>query len=327
MSASSCTTNNEWKQLDPESLVSAKCLIEQTLCQPNDDQPQLAKDFNYASAVLDAWKQQEEEDSDKVWMTETMPIVYHDEQDNPLYGHLVRRPGKTDSTIPGVVLFHTGAGPHDLFLLWKAAALVNADEYLSHGCVVLIADILSDDTGWGWSPDRNKYNQVMKQVLTNDNSQRPMLQQRIRAAIDTLVDQDNVDSNRLSALGWCLGGHAILELGRMNVSGMRAMATFHGVFDELPISIQEDTENENRSEILICHGTKDPFVSDAALENALATFQHHRHLASLLQLQGAKHGFSNPAQDFNENEAFGFNQEAAHKAWRQTLALLKRTCS
>jgi dienelactone hydrolase len=47
------------------------------------------------------------------------------------------------------------------------------------------------------------------------------------------------------------------------------------------------------------------------------------HKASLLQLK-AKHGFSNPAQVHNPNDAFGYDAEAAEKSWRQAVALLKR---
>jgi len=43
-----------------------------------------------------------------------------------------------------------------------------------------------------------------------------------------------------------------------------------------------------------------------------------------LQLKDAKHGFTNPAQDFNDIPAFGFDKESADKAWRQAMALLRR---
>jgi dienelactone hydrolase len=55
-----------------------------------------------------------------------------------------------------------------------------------------------------------------------------------------------------------------------------------------------------------------------------ALFQHYRHTTSLLQLKDAKHGFTNPAQDFNENPAFAYHKESADKAWRQAIAFLKR---
>lgn len=317
-SARTMSTPTSWTSLDPESLVAAPCLIEQTLCQVTGDKPQLAKDLNYAKAVLDAWKEQEA-DSGEVWTAETTPIAYTDSQGTCLYGHLVRRAGGK-SSVPGILLFHTAAGPHDLFLLWKAAALVNTID-----CVALVADLLGDDSGWGWSVDRSQYNAARDELLRVANDERPLLRDRIQAAIDSLVKVDRVDSERLAALGWCFGGHPILELGRMNLKGMRAMATFHGIFEtDLAVPEPQDlVDKDKQSEILLCHGTKDPFVTEESLERALETFQNQRHVLSLLQLP-VKHGFTNPAQAFNENPAFGFDKEAADKAWRQTVSLLSR---
>jgi dienelactone hydrolase len=193
--------------------------------------------------------------------------------------------------------------------------------------VVLIADLLSDDTGWAWNPDRARYNEARDELLSVDETTntRPILEKRVKAALQAISVFSQVDSLRLAAMGWCFGGHPVLELGRMKRPEIRAMVTFHGVFEGLPVPKScKDVSLDGSCEILICHGTEDPFVPAEALGRALETLQYFRHTTSLLQLKGAKHGFSNPAQDFNDNPAFGFNQEASVKAWRQTLALLKR---
>jgi dienelactone hydrolase len=219
---------------------------------------------------------------------------------------------------------------------------------------------LSDATGWAWEDDKTHYQAERDAVLgtvagnehEHDSHQyRPVLQQRIRAAIDTLLKVDpRVDPENLAALGWCLGGHSILELGRMQQNkqmqipwGMRAMVSFHGVFDGLPPPPVEEVDNDNdttdtvvdnissppkmKTEILLCHGLQDPFVSGQTLERALATLTQTGHIVSLLQLKGAKHGFTNPAQDFNDNPAFAFDAVSADKAWRQAMALLRRACA
>jgi dienelactone hydrolase len=436
------SSSSTWVSLDPESLVSAKCLIEQTLCQAttitttitsennnNDEEmvvimPRLAKDVDYATAILDAWRQDEQDDFDETkmpWKAVWKPrnVIYEDSTGtSKLYGHLIgripdddaRSNGKEDddknmqnTMIPGIILFHTGAGPHDLFLLWKAAATVNQlynnnnnnnddnnsinnNNNNNNGCLVLIADMLSDESGWAWEEhDKTRYNEARDFILKPNKDdlvgqQRPVLRQRIHAAIDTLLqskltsrsggggggsnDGDDivvwtVDPNRIAALGWCLGGHAIMELADMSrqlhdvqegtACSIRALATFHGVFDtgvslsssssSLPISgnheesLQQRQPDEPllptptfRTEVLICHGTKDPFVSDESLERALACLQQQSHITtSLLQLQGARHGFTNPAQDFNANQqAFGYHHGAATKAWKQVMNVLRR---
>mmetsp|Transcript_8718 Transcript_8718/g.16615 ORF Transcript_8718/g.16615 Transcript_8718/m.16615 type:complete len:366 (+) Transcript_8718:62-1159(+) len=320
----SAMTRGDWQPLDPDSLVSAPCLIEQTLCQPSDAQAQLAKDFDYAKAVLDSWKEDEEFSWKAVWR----PVIYQDESVSNLHGYCIRREakeGETGKMIPGIIFFHTGAGPHDMFLLYKAVSLVNSME---EDCVVFIADILGDESGWAWDPDRTRYSAARENVLvveTNANSgpYRPLLQQRIQAALDYLSNNECVD--RYAAFGWCLGGHPILEISRMTNarSTFKALVTFHGVFDGLPSPTDSDEESSGSVDVLICHGTEDPFVSDENLEKALATLQAHRFRTSLLQLP-AKHGFTNPAQDFNENPAFAFDAESATKAWRQATNLVRQ---
>jgi dienelactone hydrolase len=333
---STCSSQEkQWSSLDPESLVATKCLIEQTLCT---GKIQLAKNVEYATSILDAWQeeqqqqQQQQQDGKLLWQVEYKPVVYKEDNNTDatsLHGYMIRK--RSDETsiarLPVVLFFHTGAGPHDLFLLWKAASLVQS----SLDCVVFIADLLGDECGWAWGDDnnedsRNRFLQAKNQLLAVDEkkTRRPVLQQRIHAAMDYIKQQENVNIDKCAALGWCLGGHAILELARMQRSNLLAMATFHGVFDELPAPApQQTTPATPTTEVLICHGVNDPFVSPLQIERALETMQNLDHRVSLLQLN-AKHGFSNPAQAFNKNPAFEYNLDAANKAWRQTTALLNR---
>jgi dienelactone hydrolase len=352
--AMAASADDGWSPLDPESLCSAPCLIEQTLCVEPDGggrggptAPRLALDKSYASAVLDAWRQDEaavaDNDGSSPWTAEYKRVVYQGSDEQPLFGYVVRKQGGnadsvSDSSaeatpandgLPGVLFFHTAAGPNDMFLLYKAAALVNT---VQGGCVVLVADLLSDGTGWGWRPDKTRYQSQSKQVLQRVNGcGRLVLQDRITAAIRCLTtDTDvRVDRHNLAALGWCFGGHAIQELGLMQVStsySIRAMATFHGVFDASARLIPSSSEAKPRAcEVLLCTGTDDPFVSSDMVEAALQGLQDSRHTVSLLQLRGARHGFSNPGQQHNANqESFGYDADAAHKSWRQTMALLHR---
>jgi dienelactone hydrolase len=357
VSSSSITTmlrDTAWSDLNPESLVAAPCLIEQTLCVALNERPQFAKNVDYARSILDAWRESENDrDGQPLVNVEWKSVVYasrtQDSQEN-LYGHLIRR-RRTDlpsfgshELLPGVVFFHTGAGPHDIFLLWKASQLVQVLP-----CVVLIADIFADDSGWSWQSteqDAARYHDMREQLMASRNGRDSVFRDRVISAIDTIGSLEYVDSNRLAALGWCFGGLVIAELARLCLTGIQCMATFHGVFGNIENDSDDDSLAPAQSEILICHGRHDPFVPETDLENALyvtfilltmyydrllknfflivrALFQKYRHITSLLQLD-AKHGFTNPAQEWNENPAFAFHEPSATKAWKQTLVLLQR---
>ena len=200
--------------------------------------PQLAKDEEYASAIIKSWREEiidSDGDGSDVMAGSSIssPLVYKcksdgngndDDDDNELlYGHIYRsatsptttknkhRAAVEKSLLPGIILFHTGAGPQDIFLRWKADSLVNEWKVFGNGndrhdgtCVVLIADILSDSNGWAWN-DRSRYDIVRRSILVPDvNGERKRLQSRVQAAVDAISSQPDVDSNRLAAFGFCL---------------------------------------------------------------------------------------------------------------------------
>jgi dienelactone hydrolase len=357
----------EWNKLDFQTFAS----------HDSRGPPQMFKDVAYRDAVYKAW--QEETERELWWwrtdmLVETSSVVYESSSSSssssptsttteittpvPLYGHVVRRkvltapqqqPETLSSIVPGVLLFHTGAGPHDVFLLWKAESLVRNTAVFPNGCVVLIADMLSDETGWAWNNDRSRYNQVRDTLFALEEKdvfkpQRPELQRRVKAAYSLLSSFPEVDSSRIAALGWCLGGHAIFDLGMHQhdrFPGLRAMVTFHGVFGSMQpyvaakrrsddhmkhtgTSTEKNSTLSSRCHVLICNGSKDPFVNPSDLHACVELLQGCGHKVRVLQLQDAKHGFTNPAQEFNDNPAFDSHVPSATVAWHETLELLKK---
>ncbi|KAL7517441.1 hypothetical protein ACHAWX_002362, partial [Stephanocyclus meneghinianus] len=309
-----------------------------TLCSGT---PRLAKDSNYASAILAAWKDDVDNRSNDAVTSVAAPIVYHDDEGCPLFGY-VHRPANTvqnnfnlkNNHLPGIILFHTGAGPQDVFLRWKADVLVTDSHTFPDGVVVLIADILGDETGWAWDTDRSRYESVATYLLKPDeNGNRVLLQSRVRAALDALVDQPGVDPKRVGVLGFCLGGHPILELGRMAKECVRAMVSFHGVFGSVhkmkthayqrkEFEFKDDGKKEP-CHVLMCTGKEDPFVTHADLTTAQAMFETMGYKVAVMQYDDTRHGFTNPAQAYNSNPAFGYNPESSGLAWEAMRCLLK----
>ena len=373
--------NMKWQTLDVNTFIKDDDHDTTTTMTRTKEHPQMYKDVPYRNAVVKAWK---EENERKNWKQEDFEvemssIVYYTDNDQyedfkktktPLYGYVIRRHRKmlsqqqkhkddlssssSSSKVPGILLFHTGAGPHDIFLLWKAQSLICSTTTTSSngGCVVLIADIISDDIGWAWDPDRSKFQSVYNSVIAmnnESNGQRVELRQRVVAAYDTLCSLEEVDKSNIAVLGWCLGGHPIFEIAtspRHMFPGIKAMITFHGVFG--PVKQQfysASEESENRSEvnedmmvegagrheetpdtsILICNGVDDPFVNSSDLDACVELFQSRGHSVEVLQLPGAKHGFTNPAQDFNDNPSFQYHEQSANIAWTNAQELLHKT--
>lgn len=335
-------TTLDWIDMDSfrESLSPSDLCPE----YPSTCNPRLAKDVEYASAVLDAWEVD-------IVAYKNLPtasnktvgarIEYKRKSDDTnLSGYLVARStliydsekiqnGSTKS-LPAIILFHTGAGPQDIFLRWKADMIVRDNIWGDDGCLVFIADIVSDSTGSTWT-DRDKYDTTRKSLLQYTKREedgvmrRWQLRQTIGAILDTLKLFDHVDNNKIAAMGWCMGGHPILELSTMEVDGVKALITFHGVFDGIHENDGNDDpiKDDNKS-ILICNGLSDPFVPTESLQFGKTVFEQNNWDVEVLNFDNVKHGFTNPAQDFNPSENFAFDKHAADCSWEATRRLLKR---
>lgn len=283
--------------------------------------------------------------------TEISSFVYHGEEDagdrsTQLYAHVARRKQSSEvgksQPIPGVLLFHTAAGPQDIFLFQKAAFILQSID-----CVVFIADLLSDEHGWGWGSDRSRYTSE-KESLMGENA--TLMQSRVAVAVKTLCkigslsiygNDIQVDPKRIAAVGWCFGGHPIFELGMTSPAlassipdlDVKAMVTFHGVFGRdwssyIPPEECASARTEglaSKPKMLIFNGALDPLVAEADLDKVKTYLSSNNFDVQIHQLEGAKHGFSNPAQSFNENPAFEYNEKGANESWEATISLLNET--
>ena len=92
-----------------------------SLSNCSNRRPQLAKDEEYASAILTAWKEEvANRDTEDDERSVSSPITYQCNDGQSLYGHIYRRSSSTTNTdtieersLPGIILFHTGAGPRE----------------------------------------------------------------------------------------------------------------------------------------------------------------------------------------------------------------------
>lgn len=202
----------------------------------------LAKDEEYATAVLEAWRKDVSQ-SQLRGSDESIGHAFQygsdtDEMMQNMNGYIVapskliynnNNQGQTQEKVPAILLWHTGAGPQDIFLRWKADILSK-----KLNCVVMIADLISDSDGYAWS-DRGRYAAAREQVLVISQHDgmdgRWKFRQVIRAALDHLDALDYVDGDHVAALGWCFGCHPILEMGMMQEDCVKCLISYHGVFD------------------------------------------------------------------------------------------------
>jgi dienelactone hydrolase len=138
---------------------------------------------------------------------------------------------------------------------------------------------------------------------------------RANAAYGVLLALQEVDPARTAACGFCFGGRVALELAR---SGAHLQCTV-GIHSTLATVHPADAAHI-RGKILVCLGANDPVVPDEQRSAFLAEMTRGNVDFQMLLLP-AKHGFSDPDIDSQNNPALAYSETATRRSWAAMLAL------
>ncbi len=141
-------------------------------------------------------------------------------------------------------------------------------------------------------------------------SNRPLLLQRIQAALSAAKKLPGVDQHKIAAIGFCFGGLCVLDLARSGAE-ICGVVSFHGLLNA-PQSLPQTTI---RAKVLALHGYEDPMVPPAQVEafakemtQAKADWQIHIYGNTM-------HAFTNPQA---HDPSFGtvYESKADHRSWQ-----------
>ena len=149
------------------------------------------------------------------------------------------------------------------------------------------------------------------------NADRALLRERLRASLDALTAQAEVDTENVAAIGYCFGGKCVLDMARAGLP-IRGGVSFHGVYDRpgwetvAPITVP----------LLICHGWDDPLGPPSAvvalaeeLTAARADWQVHAY-------GHAGHAFTDSDMPAG-HEGFGYDAKADARSWQSMCQFLQ----
>jgi len=302
-----------------------------TFCTPTSV-PRLARNETYANDIINAWKADVSSTSSTRNSFHTLgsPFPYKGADDTEYAGYLVI-PSTVDvnnisEKLPVIVLFHTGAGPQDIFNRFQADKIAREKCWGSKGCIIFVADILSDSTGWAWA-DRDRYWQLKRSLneVSNQDGKtcRWKMRNRLSAVLNAVKSIDAADTNNIAAWGFCLGGQPVLELARMECDGVKGLITFHGMFNGAFSGDKESaTNSDTKRPVLICNGQGDPWVAASDLDLAKESFENCGWSCRILNFENVVHNFSNPRTEYDEDEGFGYDENASIESWKSALELL-----
>lgn len=138
---------------------------------------------------------------------------------------------------------------------------------------------------------------------------------RLHCALNALQAMPAAAGLPMGAIGFCMGGQAVLELARDGAK-LDAVTSFHGI---LETSSPAQPGAYIHPRILICHGDKDPLVPRA---HALAFMEEmdktdadwHLHIYA-----HARHGFTDPASDKRGADTLAYHLSADRQSWSAML--------
>ncbi|QIG52997.1 dienelactone hydrolase family protein [Altererythrobacter sp. BO-6] len=221
-------------------------------------------------------------------------IEYRD-GDTPLTGLLVRPAGIPRAAVAVFPTFmNTTPGVEA-----KARALAAA------GYTALIADFYGPET----PHDFDSANAAMMRLRADPVAMR----QRLAATLDILRDLE--PGLPMAAIGFCLGGMAVLELAREG-QDLALVASFHGLL-QTPLPARQPI----KPRILVCHGDVDFLVPRSHVMgfweemDAVGADWHFHSYASV------DHGFTNPLTPAGAPNP-AYNASADRQSWAALLELL-----
>jgi dienelactone hydrolase len=209
--------------------------------------------------------------------------------------------GSNGNSAPGVLVAHESPGMTE-HVKGRASALAE------QGYVAFALDLFG-----AHDLDLEEARRHSSLVMTTPG----LMYARANAALMVLANQTNVDSARLAAIGFCLGGITVLELARHGAPIKCAIGFHPGL--KRPAGSPDGAIG---AKVLMMIGDRDPIVPQ---EDRVAFAQSMNAAGADWELHvfgGVGHSYTNPAIDAYGLPGFGFDARANSRSWEMALTLL-----
>ena len=197
---------------------------------------------------------------------------------------LVVRDG--DVTLTGHVFRPAGAGAKPAVLVvhewWGRNAYADrrAEELTKDGYVALAVDL------YGEAAQDDFPTAVARSKPFYAEPER--FSRRLGLFLDAVRRQPGVDGQRVSAIGFCFGGSAVLQAARDGLD-LRGVVAFHA-----GLGSAKPATTTPKARILVCHGGADPFVPPADVAKFFEEMTTAKASWRFEAYGGAVHAFTNP---------------------------------
>ena len=208
---------------------------------------------------------------------------------------------------PGVIVVHEWWG-HDAYVRSRAEQLA------AEGFAAFAIDMYGGGRV-GSNPD--EAGALMNAAMGAEGA----IEQRFDGALEALKQESEVDSNNVSAIGYCFGGAVVLDMARAG-KPLNVVASFHGL-------LQTETPMQPGAfggQIAVFNGADDPMVTPDIVEGFEAEMNAAGASFSVKNYPGAVHGFTNP-EATGRGEKYGmplaYDKNADEDSYAATVTLIK----
>ncbi|GAQ90277.1 hypothetical protein KFL_006210020 [Klebsormidium nitens] len=204
---------------------------------------------------------------------------------------------RTNVARPAIIIVpdSDGNGPYEQ---WRAMQLANL------GYVAMVADVFGANITQGPSLPSSNRSAFVQTLLGNP----ALLRSRMVAAINTVKTLPVTNGSQIAAIGYCLGGSAMVELARANVSGLLGVVGFHpGQLNTTGSKIAPGAivKIALHSGNLDIPNGKPEFVAEMAAANV--TWEFHEY-------SNTPHAFTNPT-NVPGTARSAYNRQADMRSW------------
>lgn len=213
---------------------------------------------------------------------------------------------------PGVLVVHEWWGHTDY-------VRSRADKLAAEGYTALALDMY----GSGKVAEHPDDALAFMQAVTENKG---VAEKRFRAAWQLLSADQQVDGERIAAIGYCFGGSTVLNMARQGSPALKGVVSFHG-------GLATDTPAQKgnfSTPVLVLNGAADPMVPpeqvqafEQEMSNAGADFR-------VVNYENAVHGFSNPGATLlgeRFNMPLAYDEVADRDSWQEMKKFLQRVFS
>jgi len=207
--------------------------------------------------------------------------------------------GSGASPRPGILVVHEWWGLND-YIRGRAHQLAEL------GYEALAVDMYG---GGRIAQDPEGASALMSSVLGDV----PALEQRFRAALDTLRARPGVDPSKIAAIGYCFGGAVVLHAAKIGLP-LAGVVSFHGALS----SFHKPAPGSVHAKVLVCHGADDALVPESDIETFKKEMDEAGASYRFQAYPGAKHGFTNPeatAKGARYGMPVAYDSDADARSW------------